>query len=133
GLPIGHTKIALTTDGQAPVTATVNLPFWPFNYFDSLSASPTFVTDNYRGANFGGMELKFDKVEVLGLGLKDVDINYVSGNTWSGRATVVLPFTPPFEVGAGIGLKNGDLDFLAGSVNGLNEPIGEGIFLQKIG
>ena len=84
GLPIGHTKIALTKDDHARVTATVNLPFWPFKYFDSLSASPTFVTDNYHGANFGGLEIKFDKVEALGIGLKDVDINYVSGNTWSG-------------------------------------------------
>ena len=133
GLPIGHTKIALTKDDHARVTATVNLPFWPFKYFDSLSASPTFVTDNYHGANFGGLEIKFDKVEALGIGLKDVDINYVSGNTWSGRATVVLPFAPPLEIGAGIGLKDGDLDFLAGSVNGLNIQVGEGIFLQKIG
>src|SRR5439155_2942482 len=63
GLPVGHSTIALTKDGHARVSPTVKLGFWPFNYFGSLTATATFDTDNYHGANFSQMELKFDEIE----------------------------------------------------------------------
>ncbi len=133
GLPIGHIQIQLTPTGGAQVTPTLSLGFWPFNYFGGLTSATTFNTDNFHGAQFGGMEFKLAQASVLGLGLKDIDFKYVSSNTWQGSATVVLPFTPPLQVGAGIGITNGQLSYLAGSVNGLNVLIGAGIFLQQVG
>ena len=132
GLPIAHTKIAMTSNGGAQVTPTLSFGFWPFNYLGSLTASTQFNTSNLSGPQFGGIEIKFDSIQALGFGLKDVDFKYTSQNTWQGSATLVLPFTPPFGVTIGVGLQDGSLSDFKGGVTGLNTPIGGGIFLQSI-
>ncbi len=111
----------------------MNLSFWPFNYFGSLTATTQFTTDNDSGPNFTGLELFVPKVTALGIELKNVSFKWQEGGTWAGRATVVLAFSHKYEVTAGFGLKDGAFDYLQGQVNGLNVAIGGGVFLQRIG
>ena len=57
-------------------------------------------------------------MNVLALELKDVELKWVQGNTWAGAAKVVLRFGKTYELGAGFGIKNGDFDYLRGSLGG---------------
>ena len=133
GIPITGIKAVFTTKNQAVVTPTFKLDFFPLNYFGAISVSGSFTTDNDHGANFSGLELKIPKADVLGLELKDVDVKYVDSGTFSGSAKVVLKFDDNLTVGAGYGIKNNNFDFLKGSVDDINTPIGAGIYLQGIG
>ncbi len=133
GLPITAIKTVFTTKNQAVVTPTFKLDFFPLNYFGAVSVSGSFTTDNDHGANFSGLELKIPKADVLGLELKDVDVKYVDSGTFSGSAKVVLQFDDNLTVGAGYGIKNNNFDFLTGSVDDINTPLGAGIYLQGIG
>jgi len=133
GLPVKAADLSFLKSGKAALTPTLKLDFWPFNYFGAITTSTTFTTDNDHGVDFTGMYLKLAKIDVLALSLKDVELRWIQGNTWSGGAKVVLRFGKTYEVGAGFGIKNGEFDFLRGSVGGLNQPIGAGVFLQSIG
>jgi len=133
GIPITGIKAVLTTKDQAIVTPTFTLDFFPLNYFGAVSVSGSFTTDNDHGVNFSGLEFKIPKADILGLELRDVDVKYVDSGTFSGEAKVVLKFDDDLEVGAGYGIKNGNFDFLKGSVGNINTPIGAGIYLQGIG
>jgi hypothetical protein len=132
GLPIGHTKIAFTAAGGASVTPTLTLSFWPFSYLGGLTAAPTIATSNSGGPQWSAVELKIGNVQAFGFGLKDVDLKIVSANTWQGTATLVLPTPNNFGFTIGIGLKNGNLNYLKGGVTGLNVALVDGIFLQSI-
>lgn len=133
GLRVTAVSAAFQKSGKTNLTPAFKLGFWPFNYFGAITTSATFTTSNDGGADFSGLTLKLPKVNVLALELKDVEVKWKEGNTWSGAAKVVLRFGRTYEVGAGFGLKNGEFDFLRGSVGGLNQPIGPAIFLQRIG
>jgi hypothetical protein len=132
GIPITGIKAVFTTKNQAIVTPTFTLDFFPLNYFGALSVSGSFTTDNDNGVNFSGLEFKIPKADILGLELRDVDVKYVDSGTFSGQAKVVLAFDDNLTVGAGYGIKNGNFDFLKGSVDDINTPIGSGIYLQGI-
>ncbi len=133
GVPVTGADVAFLKSGKTNITPTIKLGFWPFNYFGAITTTTTFTTSNDGGADFSGMTLKISKVNALALELKDVELKWKEGNTWSGGAKVVLRFGKTYEIGAGFGLKNGEFDFIRGSVGGLNQPIGTGIFLQSIG
>jgi hypothetical protein len=133
GLPITGLGIDFTSTGKALVKPTLNLAFWPFDYFGSLTAATQFTTDNDHSPDFTGLVIKLPKVSALGIELKNVELRWQAGNTWGGQATLVLAFSHKYEVGAGFGIKNGDFDYLFGNVSGLNVAIGSGVFLQRIG
>ena len=133
GLPVTAADLSFLKSGKARLTPTLKLDFWPFNYFGAVTTSTTFTTDNDHGVDFSGLYLKLPKAGVLALELKDVELKWVQGNTWAGAAKVVLGFGKKYELGAGFGIKNGDFDYLRGSVGGLNQPVATGIFLQSIG
>lgn len=133
GLRLQRAVVSLTEAGRAEVEATLKLDFWPFNYLGALTGSAGFTTGNDRGPDFEGLELEAKQVPLLVLELRDVKIAWTQGESWRGSAVIRLPFTDAFEVGGGIGLNNGDFDYLKALVGGLNVPIAAGIFLQKIG
>ena len=133
GLPLTGLSAEFTPAGKAQLKPTLNLSFWPFNYFGSLTATTTFTTDNDHGPDFSGLLVKLPKVSALGIELKNVELRWQEGNTWGGQATLVLAFSHKYEVGAGFGIKNGDFDYLFGNVGGLNVAVGGGVFLQRIG
>jgi hypothetical protein len=133
GLPITHVTTSLTSAGKSQITPTLNLNFWPFNHFGAISASTQFTTDNDHGADFTGLSLTLPDVNVLALQLKDVQLSWQAGQSWSGGASLVLNFGHKFEIGGGFGIKNGDFDFLRANVGGLNIDVGVGLFLQRIG
>jgi len=133
GLPVTKADVSFLKSGKANITPTLKLGFWPFNYFGAITTSTTFTTSNDGGADFTGMSFKISKLDVLALQLKDVELKWKEGNTWSGSATAVLNFGRKYEVSAGFGLKNGEFDFIRGAVGGINQPIATGVFLQRIG
>lgn len=114
------------------MTPTLTLGFWPFSYLGGLTAAPTITTSITGGPQWGAAEIKLGSVQAFGFGLKDVDLKIVSANTWQGTATLVLPTPSGFGITIGIGLKNGQLNYLKGGVTGLNEPLVDGIFLQSL-
>jgi hypothetical protein len=133
---VDRITVFLTKAGKAQVYPTLKFGFWPFNYFGSGTTTSTttgFSTDNDNGSSFNALAFKLDKVNALGIELKNVSFGYQSGGTLSGGATLVLRFAKPYEIGAAFGLKQGDFDYLRASVGGLNTPIATGIFLQRIG
>ncbi|MGH2974590.1 MAG: hypothetical protein ACRDLL_06960 [Solirubrobacterales bacterium] len=132
-LPVQKVAVSLTKAGKAQVNPTFKLEFWPFNYFGSVSAAAGFTADNEHGSNFGQLEIKVAKLEALGIELKDVSIKWKEGGTWAGAATISLRFASPYSLSAGIGLKEGDLDFIKGAVGNLNVVVSPGVYLQSIG
>ncbi|HEX2126690.1 MAG TPA: hypothetical protein VHF45_09045, partial [Thermoleophilaceae bacterium] len=132
-LPITGMSASFTKNGDTLLKPTVRLGFWPFNYFGSITTTTTFTVDNDNPPDFTGLELKLAKVNALGIELKDVALKWKQGGTWSGSAKLVLRFAKTYTVGAGFGIKEGKFDFLNGSVSGLNQSIGAGIFLQRLG
>lgn len=133
-LPITGMSASFTRNGDALLKPTLRLGFWPFNYFGSITTTTTtFTVDNDNPPDFTGLELKVAKVNALGIELKDVALKWRQGGTWSGSAKLVLRFAKTYTVGAGFGIKEGKFDFLNGSVSGLNQSIGAGIFLQRLG
>ena len=132
-LPITGLSAAFTQNGDTILKPTVRLGFWPFNYFGSITSTATFQVDNDNPPDFSGLELALAKVNALGIELKDVKLKWQQGGTWSGTAKLVLRFARTYTVAAGFGIKDGDFAFLNGSVSGLNQPIGAGVFLQKLG
>jgi hypothetical protein len=133
GLPIVGLKAQFTPAGVTILKPTLRLSFWPFSYLGAITATPTFKSDNDHGADFSGLEIKVDKVSALGIELKDVSVKYAGPGSWGGSAKVVLHFAKTYTVGAGFGIKNGGFDYLNGSVGGINQLIGTGIYLQKLG
>ena len=133
GIPVQRLQAALTKTGKTNLRPTLRLGFWPFDYFGAITSTTQFTIDNDNGADFSGLEIKADRVAVLGLELKDVSVKWQQGGTWAGGATVVLRFANAYEVGAGFGLKDGGFDFARGSVGALNVAVSPGIFLQRIG
>ena len=133
GIPVQRLQAALTKSGKTNLRPTLRLSFWPFDYFGAITSTTQFTIDNDNGPDFSGLEIKADRVAVLGLELKDVSVKWQQGGTWAGGATVVLRFANAYEVGAGFGLKDGGFDFARGSVGGLNVAVSPGIFLQRIG
>jgi hypothetical protein len=133
GIPIQRFQVSFTKPGKTQISPTLRLSFWPFDYIGALTSTPSFTVDNDNGPDFSGLAIKVDKVDIVGLSLKDVSVKYQSTDTWSGSAKVVLRFVSPYEVGAGFGLKAGGFDFLQGSVGNLNVAVGPAIFLQQIG
>ena len=135
GIPLTGVKVVFTASGKAVVTPTLTLDFFPFDEIGAggISASASFTSDNDHGADFSGFEIKIPDLNVKALELKDVDIRYVNSGTFSGSAKVVLAFDDKLTVGAGYGIKNGDFDFLKGSVSNINTLIGEGVYLQGLG
>jgi hypothetical protein len=133
GVPIQKVVVAFTQSGKAQVDATLKLAFWPFSYLGSISVPVGFVTDNAVGPDFNALGIKVQRVPVLAIELKNVDIKWREGGTWSGAAVVVLRFASPYEFGGGFGIKDGDFNHLSGSIGNLNAQVGPGIFLQKIG
>lgn len=132
-LPIQGLSASFTKNGDTIIKPTVRLSFWPFNYFGSITTTTTFQVDNDNPPDFTGLELKLAKINALGIELKDVRLKWQQGGTWAGSAKLVLRFARTYEVGAGFGIKDGEFDFLNGSVSGLNQPIGAGVFLQQLG
>jgi hypothetical protein len=133
GIPVQRLQATLTRSGKTNLRPTLRLSFWPFDYFGAITSTTQFTIDNDNGPDFSGLEIKADRVAVLGLELKDVSVKWQQGGTWAGGATVVLRFANAYEVGAGFGLKDGGFDFARGSVGGLNVAVSPGIFLQRIG
>ena len=133
GIPVQRLQAALTKSGKTNLRPTLRLSFWPFDYFGAITSTTQFTIDNDNGADFSGLEIKADRVAVLGLELKDVSVKWQQGGTWAGGATVVLRFANAYEVGAGFGLRDGGFDFARGSVGALNVAVSPGIFLQRIG
>jgi hypothetical protein len=132
-LPITGISAAFTENGDTILKPTLRLGFWPFNYFGSITSTARFQVDNDNPPDFTGLELKVAEVNALGLQLKDVQFKWQQGGTWSGSAKLVLRFARKYTVGAGFGIKDGQFDHLNGSVSGLNQPIGAGVFLQRLG
>jgi hypothetical protein len=132
-LPISGLSAKFTQNGDTILKPTVRLAFWPFNYFGSITTSTTFQVDNDNPPDFSALEIKVANVNALGIQLKDVRFKWQQGGTWAGSAKLVLNFARKYEVGAGFGIKEGSFDYLNGSVSGLNQPIGTGIFLQQLG
>ena len=132
GLPIRSLKAAFLPDGKADVTPTLKLGFWPFDYFGALTASTTFTVGNDQEPDFSGLAVKVEEVSALGLRLEDVALKWRAGGTWSGDAKVVLPFARNFTLSAGMGIRDGEFDYIRGGVLRLNKSIGNGIFLQSI-
>ena len=126
-------SVSLTRAGKAEVRPMLKLGFWPFTYFGTTTVTTGFTTDNDGGSNFDALAIKLAKVTALGIELKDVSLAYGPNNTWGGGATVVLRFSKPYEVSAAFGLREGDFDYLRGSLTGLNVAVGPGVFLQRIG
>ena len=133
GMRMQKVEVALTRSGGSRIDPTLKLDFWPFNYFGALTAKARFTSDNDKGTDFTSLEIKLNKVSALGLELKDVSVKWREGDSWSGGATLTLPFAAQYSVGAGFGLKEGEFDFLRGSVGGLNVLVSPGVFLQSIG
>jgi len=132
-LPLQKVAVSLTKAGKAQVNPTFKLEFWPFNYFGSISVAAGFTADNEHGSNFSQLEIKVAKLEAAGVELKDVSIKWKEGGTWAGTATLTLRFASAYSLTAGIGLKEGDLDFLKGAVGNLNVAVSPGVYLQSIG
>lgn len=132
-LPIQKVAVSLTKAGKAQVNPTFKLEFWPFNYFGSISAAAGFTADNDHGSSFSQLEIKVAKLEALGVELKDVSIKWKEGGSWSGTATISLRFASPYSLTAGVGLKDGGLDFIKGAVGNLNVAVSPGVYLQSIG
>jgi hypothetical protein len=133
GLKVEKVAVALTKAGKAQVSPTFKLDFWPFNYFGAVTATTAFATANDEGSDFNSLEVAVDKIAALGIELKDISVKWQEGTSWSGGATLSLRFAKAYSVGAGFGLKNGDFDFLRGSLGGINAAVSPGVFLQSIG
>ena len=132
-IPVQRIAVAFTKAGKTNLSPTLRLSFWPFSYIGALTSTTRVTIDNDHPADFSGLEVKVDRIAALGLELKNVSVKWQQGGTWAGGATVVLRFVSPYEVGAGFGLKDGDFDFIRGSVGGLNVAVGPAVFLQRIG
>ncbi|HVY78006.1 MAG TPA: hypothetical protein VG898_05830 [Solirubrobacterales bacterium] len=132
-LPVQKVAVSLTKAGKAQVNPTFKLGFWPFNYFGAVTAAAGFTADNDHGSDFTQLEIKVGKLEALGVELKDVSIKWKEGGSWAGTATLTLRFASSYSLTAGLGLKEGDLDFLKGAVGNLNVAVSPGVYLQSIG
>jgi hypothetical protein len=132
-LPVQKVAVSLTKAGKAQVNPTFKLEFWPFNYFGSISATAGFTADNDNGSNFTQLEIKVAKLEALGVELKDVSIKWKEGGTWAGTATLSLRFATSYSLTAGLGIKEGGLDFLKAAIGNINAAVSPGVYLQSIG
>ena len=133
GLPVTEADLSFLKSGKARLTPTLKLDFWPFNYFGAVTTSTTFTTDNDHGVDFSGLYLKLPKVNVLALELKDVELKWVAGQHLGGRREGRARIRQEVRDRRRLRIKNGGFDYLRGSVGGLNQPVGAGIFLQSIG
>jgi hypothetical protein len=80
------------------------------------------------------------KVTVGKIAIKQFELGGLSflydreAEEWAGSAGVVLPIpTRRVKVGATVAVKNGQFSLLEGEVDDINEDLGYGVFLQKVG
>ncbi len=88
-----------------------------------------------------GGDLAFDRLRLdigaLPMGSFEIgDLHFLYDRTdqrWEGGASVTLPTASRMQVGASVIVQNGRLISFAGDVNGLNQHLAYGVFLQRVG
>ena len=125
--------VSLTKTGKAQVKPTFKLDFWPFNYLGAVTATTGLRHRQRRRLGLQHARGGRRPHRRPGIELKDISVKWQQGSSWSGAATLTLRFANSYSLGAGFGLKDGDFDFLKGSIGGLNAAVSPGVFLQSIG
>jgi hypothetical protein len=135
GLPLtGELVVEVVSDGMA-VTANAMLGE---EEGANVTGEIKLLVTNQRGLIVENLKLSISEVELArpkGLTIEKAELTYSggsSGETWTGSAAVALP--PPLPgVGANVTITNGHLTEVGVEVSGIDKPIGEIVYLQKLG
>jgi hypothetical protein len=87
-----------------------------------------------KGADFESIALKADSVKLGALELDTLELDWSPSGTWSGTVEVTIPRGKDhIQVGGTLGFVNGKFNSVAINADGIHAPIGDGLFLQKLG
>jgi hypothetical protein len=129
----GSMSVAFYPDESATVGGDVQLPFG--QVLDALGVSATIglrVTPS-GGLDLGSLEVKKSDLNIGVLEIKNLDIKYNAlTDEWGGAATIVLPVANNLTVGASLDFLHGQFHSFSGSVDNLNVPIVDGVFLERV-
>ncbi len=132
GLPVAGTlKIKPVATG-IEIDANATLGSGDF----SITGAIHLLLNGASGLQLKGFKLQMDSdLAIKGLVIKQASLEYKrdgSSDTWIGSVTIVLPGKGP-EVNATLEIFDGVLNAVSASVDKLNKPIADGVFLQRLG
>lgn len=131
GLPVdGEAEVRFPAPGATSVRLNVKMPAG----LPGVSGAATVQATPSQGVVVDRLKVDVG-TGLLGskLLLRELGFEYDRSQAlWAGSAKVRIPAPRPFDLGVAVAVQNGRFKRIAGEVDNLNQPLGKGIFLQRI-
>jgi hypothetical protein len=114
--------------------AWLNLPDW-LTRAVGVTGAITFKTSPGNGLSSSSEKISEANWSLFGsIGVKNFNLTYDPvHDMWTGGASLVLPTPNQLTIAGTLSLEHGDFHSFSASVNNLNIPIADAVFLQEIG
>jgi hypothetical protein len=127
----GQLSLTPYADGTSRLGVLVSLPL---PRMDSVTGDAAIKVNPGGDLAFDRLRVEVGSLPVRGFELGNVKFLYDrSENQWEGAAEVTLPTAARVRVAAAVVVRNGRFGSFEGSVDGLNQHLAYGVFLQRIG
>lgn len=127
----GELSFTPSADGSSRLGLLVSVPV---PGMDSITGDVAVKVNPGGDLAFDRLRLEIGSMPVPGFELGNLRFVYDrSENQWEGGAEVALPTAARVRVAVGVTVKNGKFNAFQGSVDGLNQHLAYGVYLQRIG
>jgi hypothetical protein len=127
----GQLSLTPYDDGTSRLGGLVSLPL---PRMDSVTGDAAVNVNPGGDLAFDRLRVEVGALPVRGFGLGNVKFLYDrTEEQWEGAAEVTLPTASRVRVAAAVVVRHGRFGSFEGSVDGLNQHLAYGVFLQRIG
>ncbi|HEX6022860.1 MAG TPA: hypothetical protein VFZ00_12745 [Solirubrobacter sp.] len=127
----GELSFTPDADGSSRLGLLVSLPL---PGMESVTGDVAVKVNPGGDLAFDRLRLEVGALPVPGFELGNVRFLYDrTENQWEGAAEVSLPTVSRVRVGVAVTVRNGRFSAFAGSIDGLNQHLAYGVFLQRLG
>ncbi len=129
----GKLSLALNYHDGADLAGNIELPLGKIASGLGINGTVTLHTTDGAGLQHDQITAVKENLEIAGVGVKKLRVAYSpTDDLWEGGAEAVLPTPNPVTISAALAFEHGKFHRFAGSVEGINAPVGPGVFLQKV-
>jgi uncharacterized delta-60 repeat protein len=129
----GDLALALNGHQGADLTGNIQLPFGTIASALGINGTVELHTTQADGLKHDKLTITRDYFEIAGVGVKQLKVVYSpTDDLWEGAASIAIPTPNELDVAADLSFQHGSFHKFSGSVDGLNYPIVDGVFLQRI-
>lgn len=129
----GELSLSLNKHQGADLSGNLQLPFGSLATALGINGTVELHTTQAVGLLHDKLTITRDYFEIAGIGVKKLKVVYSpTDDLWEGAATIAIPTPNELDVAADLSFQHGSFHKFSGSVNGINYPIIDGIYLQRV-